>query len=406
MSNQLRNTIFSIIVAVVLVAGGFLGGTALFAGYADSVETRERPFFVEDVISDATSQPVRFSERVNQSDAPVFNGVPQQGSSPVLLSQIEETMIGVYERVSPSVVSISVEGTATSLNGFEEEFGSSGSGFVIDQQGHIVTNFHVVDGADEIIVNFLDGTIVRAEVIGLDPDSDIAVIRVDLPAERLKPATFGSEKELVIGQAVVAIGSPFQQRWTMTSGIVSALDRDIRGLGQYSVGSVIQTDAPINPGNSGGPLLNLSGEVIGVNSQILSETRSNSGIGFAVPSTLTQRVAAELIERGSVEYSFIGINGGEINIDVIEQFNLANNQRGMPVTGVVQGSPASDAGLRPPTQNSVDIITAIDGSPIVSFSSLIGFLAEQTRPGDTVTITVLRDGSLIDLPLTLANRPN
>jgi len=406
MSKQLRSTFFSIIVAVVLVAGGFVGGTVLFAGFADENETRERPFFVEDIVNDATSQPVRFDERVNQSDVPTFSGVQQQGSDPVVISEIEQTMIGVYEMVSPSVVSINIEGTNTSLNGFQEEFGSSGSGFVIDQQGHIVTNFHVVDGADEIIVNFLDGTIVRAEVTGLDPDSDIAVIRVDLPAERLKPVTFGSEKTLSIGQAVLAIGSPFQQRWTMTRGIVSALDRDIRGLGQYSVGSVIQTDASINPGNSGGPLLNMAGEVIGVNSQILSETRSNSGIGFAVPATLTQRVAAELIENGRVDYSFIGITGGEINIDVIEQFGLANNQRGLPISGVVQGSPASDAGLRPPTQDTVDIITAIDGTPIISFSALIGYLAEQTRPGDTVTVTVLRDGGLIDLPLTLGDRPN
>jgi len=406
MNNQFGNMIRSVIVAAFLLAGGFIGGTVLFDGVAGETVMRERPFFVEDAVNQATAQNIRLDAPEIENNAPAFGTFQQQSSSPVLLSSIEETMIGVYENVSPSVVSISVAGTATSLNGFEEEFGSSGSGFVIDQQGHIVTNFHVVDGADEIVVNFLDGTIVRAEVTGLDPDSDIAVIRVDLPAERLKPATFGSEKDLVIGQAVVAIGSPFQQRWTMTSGIVSALDRDIRGLGQYSVGSVVQTDAPINPGNSGGPLLNLAGEVVGVNSQILSENRVNSGIGFAVPSTLVQRVATDLIAEGRVDYSYLGITGQEISIEVIEAYGLANNQRGIPVTSVLNGSPADRAGLLGPDENRVDIITAIDGTPITSFAALIGYLAEQTRPGDTVNLTVLRGDDLIDLPLTLGNRPN
>ena len=402
MTKDTKNTIKSLVIAILLLAAGFVGGTVVFDGIAVDPIIRERPWFVED-----TGQAVSQTVALNQSDLATTDR-SELAQQTGLYTEFERVMSDVYSRVSPSVVSISVRRNTTGIAGLEE--GSSGSGFVIDLQGHIVTNYHVVNGADEIVANFLDGTIVRAEVVGLDADSDIAVIRVDLPQERLNPVTFGSEKDLVIGQVVVAIGSPFQQRWTMTSGIISALDRDIRGLGLYSVGSVIQTDASINPGNSGGPLLNLAGEVVGVNSQIISETRSNSGIGFAVPSTLVQRVVQEIIATGRVEYSYMGISiptlgGGDLTIEIIEQYNLANNQRGVVVLDVQPGGPAAQAGLRTLTNTSIDIITAIDGTPITGFSNLIGYLAEETFPGDTITATVLRDGQLVDIPIVLSRRP-
>lgn len=312
-----------------------------------------------------------------------------------LLTETERLLSDIYKRVSPSVVSITID----------ERVGgdffpmSSGTGFVIDMEGHIVTNNHVVDGADRVVVNFLDGTIVEAEVIGVDPDADIAVIKVDVERDVLVPVIFADSNTLLIGQRAVAIGSPFNQDWTMTTGIISALNRVISGLEQFSTGGVIQTDTPINPGNSGGPLLNMRGEVIGVNAQIISEERANSGVGFAIPSNLVRRVAAELIEFGEVRYSYIGISGDDVNLDYINNLGLPNNTRGVVVTLVRGGEPGERGGLV-----ANDVILNIDGVAIANFATLIGYLASNTIPGDTVTVTVLRDGQTIELDITLALR--
>lgn len=339
---------------------------------------------------------------------------------PADASASEQQLADIYNRISPSVVSINVvsriaaEDTGFNEDGFAE---GTGTGFVIDTNGHIVTNNHVVDGAVVVEVNFFDGTIVRGEVVGIDPDSDLAVLRVDLPAEQLRPVTLANSDELFIGQTTVAIGSPFNQPWTMTTGIISALDRTIRGLSVYSIGEVIQTDAAINPGNSGGPLLNLQGEVIGVNSQISSATRSNSGIGYAIPSNLVNRVAQALIQKGNVDYSYLGIGGGDITLLQMEALGLPNNARGVVVQQVEQGSPADNGGLRNPgniqqiddipVYSQVDIITAIDGVPMTGMSSLISYLASNTQPGQTVTMTVIRNGSeQLDLAITLTGRPD
>ncbi|MCS6835240.1 MAG: trypsin-like peptidase domain-containing protein [Anaerolineae bacterium] len=335
----------------------------------------------------------------------------------------------VYDQVSPSVVAISAIVDLSAAQGNVPNFPNipnspniprqnvaGGSGFVIDTQGHIVTNAHVVENATRIEVNFLDGTLVRATLVGLDLNSDLAVIKVNLPAEQLKPAVWGDSNALDIGQEVYAIGSPFGQRWTLTRGIISALDRTIGGLTQFSIGGVIQTDAAINPGNSGGPLLNEDGEVIGINSQIRSESGSNSGVGFAIPSNLARRVANELIQTGQARYSYLGISGGDVTLPIIEQFNLPNNTRGVVVNDIVNGSPSANAGLRRadlltqrdgqqiPTQ--VDIITAINGQPLRGMNDLISYLAQQTQPGDTVTLSVLRNGrERLEVTVTLGERP-
>jgi len=347
-----------------------------------------------------------------------------------LLTDSERTLAEIYDEASHSVVSIVVTVSLDSLalpDTFDpddpdpdftppDEFGEaarSGSGFVIDLDGRIVTNAHVVEDANTIEVYFLDGTITRAELVGLDLDADIAVIQVDLPEDRLFPIAFGRVEELVVGQTVVAIGSPFGQRWTMTSGIVSALDRTINGLGNYSIGAVIQTDASINPGNSGGPLLNLRGQVVGVNAQISSSTRSNAGVGYAIPSDLVQRVTKELITTGTVSYSVMGIRGGDVDLAVMEALGLANNQRGVVVSTVIPGSPAEEAGLRDLTTavvdeeevlESADIITDVNGEPIISIGDLIAYLGRYTRPGDVIDLTVLRDGEQVIIPLTLGAR--
>ncbi len=367
--------------ALLLVALGFVLGTAVIRTTASSVTLIERPVVV-------FQQPDPITEN-------------------------ERYFADIYARVSPSVVSISVSGTSEVQGAFQ----SGGTGFVIDNQGYIVTNAHVIEDADLIEVNFIDGTIVEGEVVGADFDSDVAVLRVNMPSDRLQPIPFGNSDELFIGETTLAIGSPFGQRWTLTTGIISALDRTISGLTNYSVGSVIQTDAAINPGNSGGPLLNLQGQVIGVNSQIRSETRSNSGIGFAIPSNLVNRVAQELIATGRVEYSYLGIEAGPgLNLTLMEALNLPNNLSGVVIARVREGGPADLGGLRGasrvrnvngfdvPTQ--ADIITAIDGVPVQDMSALVTYLAGNTRPGQTVTLTVWRDGEEIALTVTLTERPS
>ena len=328
------------------------------------------------------------------------------GDGELLRTNYERIFADVYRTVAPSVVSVNILSRAEGANPLFEDQRGGGTGFVYDTDGRLVTNAHVVDSADEIAVYFLDGTIARAEIIGLDRDSDIAVIQVeDVPSERLIPVEFGDSGRLIVGQAVLAIGSPFGEDWTLTSGIVSAVNRSIRGLSDFSTGDVIQTDTAINPGNSGGPLLNLDGQVVGVNTQILSASRSSSGVGFAVPSNLVQRVIISLIEDGEVEYSYLGIAGADMRLEEIENYSLPNNLQGAVVSAVVDGSPADAAGLRNPTNNSIDVIIGIDGTPITSMDDLLAYLAGNTRPGDTVIMQVNRGGQAVELTLTLENRP-
>lgn len=365
------------------------------------------------VISSRAGAPVQWQQAVA---TPMI--VPANASSG------EQQLADIFNRLSPSVVSINTISNLANLpehdgvlpDDFDGFSAGTGTGFVIDSNGHIVTNAHVVDGAEFIEVNFIDGTLVRGEIVGVDLASDLAVIRVNLPPEQLRPVTLGDSDALFIGQSTVAIGSPFGQNWTMTTGIISALDRTLRGLTQFSIGEVIQTDAAINPGNSGGPLLNLQGEVIGVNSQIISQTRSNSGIGFAIPSNLVRRVAASLIEKGVVDYSYIGIEGGDLGLLQMEALNLPNNARGVLVGQVLTGSPADRGGLRSAgnlrevdgvrVYGSADLITAIDGVPLTGMPSLISYLASETVPGQTVTLSVVRDGrEQVELSVTLGARP-
>lgn len=368
-------------------------------------------FYIGTAVTSTTAQTTFVSFPVVTPEPVIF---------PENVSQEEVTLAQLYQGVTPSVVSINVTArhptTQGNLDLGDQIIEGTGTGFVIDSEGHIVTNAHVVEGATRVEVNFIDGTIVRGEIVGIDLDSDLAVVKIDLPGEQLHPLSFANSDDLFIGQEVVAIGSPFNQPWTMTTGIISALDRRIEGLTNYQIGSVIQTDAAINPGNSGGPLLNLNGQVIGVNAQILSQSRSNSGVGFAIPANLTQRVAQTLIAEGSVQYSYLGIGGQDINLAYIEALNLPNNARGVIVTGADPSGPAGRAGLQNPPRAideegvvqppNVDIITAINGTPITGMSSLVSFLASSTQPGDTIQVSVVRNGDEeLTIPVTLDARP-
>ncbi len=380
MNNSHKKRVVSIIAAMLMMAFGFVLGSSVMNAAASSA-----PVVVQQAATPQPAAPSTDSERAFST---------------------------IYNQVSPSVVSINVSGTSSDGSQFQ----AAGTGFVIDAQGHIVTNDHVVDSTSSIEVNFLDGTIVKADVVGVDPDSDLAVIKVDLPESELHPVTLGDSDKLFIGQTTLAIGSPFNQRWTLTTGIISALDRTISGQTQYSVGSAIQTDAAINPGNSGGPLLDLQGEVIGVNSQILSQSNSSSGVGFAIPINLVKRVSQELINNGKVEYSYLGISAAAgIDLSLIEALHVPNNTQGVVVGDVQPNGPADKAGLRSATSvnasthslpNSADIITAIDGEKITDMSGLVSYLAYKTKPGQTINLTVLRDGQEINLPVTLSARPS
>ena len=323
------------------------------------------------------------------------------------VSHPNDVFAEIYRDASPSVVAISVV-TGTG--------GGNGSGFVIDDGGHIVTNAHVVDESEEIAVEFFEGGIYRAKLVGIDPASDIAVIKVDAPASQLNPISFADSDTLTVGQTVLAIGSPFRQGWTLTSGIISALDRTIQSLTQFQIGGVIQTDASINPGNSGGPLINLDGAVIGVNSQIISGSRSSSGVGFAIPANLTRRVAEALIQDGEMRYSYIGITGEDVGLSVIETLGLPNDFGGVVVGEVLADGPAARTGLHEIAEMRTrgdgelvgmraDIITAIDGYHIKGMDDLITYLARHTRPGQEVALTVHRDGGrVVEIPITLGSR--
>ena len=337
----------------------------------------------------------------------VFGALPLPGIQAIsIVSHPNDIFAEIYQDARQSVVAISV---ASDLGG------GGGSGFVIDRDGHIVTNAHVVDEAEEIVVEFFEGAIVRAELVGSDPSSDLAIIKVDVAADQLAPIRLADSDKLTVGQTVLAIGSPFRQGWTLTSGIISAVDRTIQGLTEFSIGGVIQTDASINPGNSGGPLINLDGEVIGVNSQIISGARSSSGVGFAIPANLTRRVAVSLIENGEMTYSYLGISGFDVNLSAIESLDLPSDFRGVVVREVMDDGPAAGSGLREITRMldlkdelvglRADIVTAVDDTAIGGMNDLITFLARHTRPDQEVILSVLRDGGRhLKIPITLGSR--
>jgi len=359
----------------------------------------------------------------------------QAGQAPdasQVLDVLQNTLGQIYDQVNPSVVNIQM--TISSSQSFgtpsfpgmpslpEQTPRQHGlaSGFVWDTNGHIVTNNHVVDGASEVTVTFYDGTTVSAKVVGTDPNSDLAVIKVDLPADQLHPIQVADSTGLKVGQLAVAIGNPFGLEGTMTVGFVSALNRSLPVdstslVGSYTIPDIIQTDAPINPGNSGGVLVNDEGKLIGVPTAIESTSGANSGIGFAIPSAIVQKVVPALIEKGAVEYSWLGITGMTLTADLAEAMDLGRDQRGVLVIDITADSPAEKAGLRgSDTQVDLngeqveiggDVIVAIDDQPVKQFEDLATYLVGSANVGDKVTLTILRDGKEQTIEATLAARP-
>lgn len=327
----------------------------------------------------------------------------------------ERLLINLYARVNPGVVNVdvSIESNEIGLTDF-----GSGSGFVYDTEGHIVTNNHVVTDADEVRVTFSDGVVMIAQVLGTDVYSDLAVLKVDAPADYpLYPLEMGDSNGVLVGQRVVAIGNPFGLQGTMTVGIVSAVGRRLDAQNNFSNPMIIQTDAAINPGNSGGPLLDSYGRVIGVNTAIRSTTGENSGIGFAVPVNTIKRIVPQIIETGTAQYPYLGISSNPVVTlaDLALEFDLPVKQ-GVLISEVIPGAAADRAGLRggdPASEVSFrgvpvllggDIITAIDGTPIHSFDELLGYLVSNTNPGQQIIVSIVRDGEALELPVTLDTR--
>jgi S1-C subfamily serine protease len=325
----------------------------------------------------------------------------------------------IYERSAPGVVQINATSNSTSStdpsSGGTPDQQALGSGFVIDKAGHIVTNYHVIQGADQVRVGFSNRDTVKAEVVGSDPSTDLAVLLVDESASALRPLSLGDSDKVLVGDAVVAIGNPFGLDRTATSGIVSALQRLITAPNRFTIDHVIQTDAPINHGNSGGPLLDANGKVIGVNTQI--ETggagSGNVGIGFAVPSNTVKEVVAQILRTGRVDHAYLGISGHAVTKDLAETYNLAVAS-GVLVESVTKGSGADKAGLRSGDTQVVvagetyvlggDIIVSFGGRRIASIEQLRDAIAGH-KPGDEIEITIYRDATKTGVTITLGRRP-
>lgn len=314
---------------------------------------------------------------------------------------LQAALVALYQQANPSVVYIL---TAT----------GSGSGFVYDTAGHIVTNNHVISGARGAEVVFANGDRLATRLVGADADSDLAVLQVEALPEGVEPLPLAEPDSLQVGEFVVAIGNPFGEQGSMSVGIVSGLGRSLRSqrsqgpsLG-YSLPGVIQTDAPINPGNSGGPLLNLDGQVVGINSAIASVTGVNSGVGFSIPVIAVHRIVPDLIEQGRHIYSYMGLSfASELSLSDQTTFGLSQSQ-GAYILSLASGSPADLAGLRaadPNTGRGGDLVIAVDGQPVRNFDELNSYLVFYSAPGQTIEMTVLRNGEELTVSLTLGERP-
>ena len=346
-------------------------------------------------LSDLRERMTELQSRIELIDGSGSNGVRDQK---------------VYALTEKSVVQILNK--QTGLDGLEPT--ASGSGFIYDKKGNIITNYHVIEEAETIEVTFLDGETVKAVLIGADPYSDLAVLKVETSQEKLKQVTLGNSSELLVGDTIYAVGAPFGLSWSLTKGVVSQIGRTLPTSGGYSVVGVIQVDAAINPGNSGGPLLNSLAEVVGVNTAIQSETGMFSGVGFAISSVLIQKVVPSLIEKGRYDHSWVGIAGSDVTPSIAEKMDLTES-RGFLVISVVEDSPAERAGIRSGNKTEVvdgrnmtlggDVITHIDNKTVRKLEDLLAYLEYQTEPGDKIILRAIRDGQILDIEVTLGVRP-
>ena len=342
----------------------------------------------------------------------VVRQVTVESAQPATSTSDSLSVSEIYEQAYEGVVEITSLSSQSSPLGGEQQEQGQGSGFVFDVEGHIVTNDHVVQGAEEVSVRFWDGSTYDATVVGTDPSTDLAVIEVDAPASILTPLELGDSTQLSVGEGVVALGSPFGLEGTATSGIVSALNREMTSQNNFTISNSIQTDAAINHGNSGGPLLNAAAQVVGVNTQIKSESGGSDGIGFAIPSGTVASIVPEIVSSGSVEHAYLGVGVASLSQSVADELGVPT---GVMVTEVRQGTPAAEAGLRAATGSAMadgqsyptggDVITAVDDTAIADGADLQSAI-DAKRPGDTVSITFTRDGTSTTIEVSLGTRPS
>ena len=324
------------------------------------------------------------------------------------------SLIQLFEKAEPAVIQVNVK-KIQSEGATEEVPGGSGSGFVYDDTGHIITNNHVIDDALKITVTFLDGESYAAEIVGNDADLDLAVLKINARNSYLHHLEIGSSSELKVGQQVVAIGNPFGLSGSMTTGIVSQIGRLLPQESGYSIPNVIQTDAAINPGNSGGPLLNLNGEVVGINTAIQSETGNFTGVGFAIPSDTVNKVVPILIRDGGIRHPWLGVSGIDIDYELAEIRGL-DSTKGFLIVSVIEGSPADIAGLMGTETRKMidgrdvpmdgDIIIKIDGELVRKIADILVHLQMEKLVGDEMVLTILRDGEVMDKTIFLGERPS
>lgn len=387
---MLRKRVYLLLMGLILLMTGL--ACTLSGGGADGKLSEEELVAAAVATIQAQPQPIATTANTNIST-----------SGTAISVDLQDQLVTLYNSVNPSVVHI------VGLLG-------TGTGFIYDTQGNIVTNNHVIEGNDDLEVIFADGSRSYADVVGTDVDSDLAVIKVQTVPTTIQPVTLGDSNNVHVGEFVIAIGNPFGQESSMSLGIISGVGRTLQsqraadGGGSYSLPQVIQTDAPINPGNSGGPLVNLSGQVVGVNSAIRTDTGFNSGVGFSIPVNAVKRIVPELIVNGRYVYPYMGIGVSlpTLNLDAQEQLGLPQPY-GVYVTSVVENGPAAQAGLIAGNiENNFlggDLILGVDGTEVQNFDELITYLVFETQAGQTIELYIWRNGEYLTLPLTLGARP-
>jgi S1-C subfamily serine protease len=365
----------------------------------------------------------RYHHIVNAQQTAFQNLPIKNVALPVQSSPHSSSLTDIFKQVQNSVVQITSKGNGIQIisngNPSADQQSRLGSGFVYDQQGHIISNSHVVNGAKTVDVTFVDGNTYTANVIGNDPSSDVAVLQITdnnySSAEKMGvPLLLANSSKMQVGEQIIAIGNPFGLSDTMTTGIVSQIGRLLPNQDTgFSIPNGIQTDAAINPGNSGGPLLNMQGQVVGMNTAILSGTGGFSGLGFAIPSNIIIRIVPTLIQKGSYDHPWLGISGGSMTADVAQSAGLPVNYKGVVVSSVQSGSPADKAGLKGTTRDIIgpnthigDIITAIDGRTVKRIDDIINYIEMHKSVGSNVKLTINRNGQTKDLNAVLQARPS
>ena len=363
--------------------------------------------FIIPIGTDETAK--QMQNQINENEIQVQNQIDTINNL-ILEESKTLSLIDIFEKSEPGVVRVNTQRNQTG-----DEIGGVGSGFVFDKKGHIITNAHVIEDSTKTIVTFLDGRSYNAEIIGIDEYTDIGVIKVNADLKLLKPLSLGDSSNLQVGEPITAIGNPFGLSGSMTSGIISQMGRLLPSGSGYSIPDVIQTDAAINPGNSGGPLLNMRGDIVGINTAIQSTTGEFTGVGFAIPSQTVAKIVPTLISQGEYKHPWIGISGRDIDPDMAKVLGL-NDALGFLIITVVENSPASDAGLIGSNKTvkvdgreysiGGDVIMAVDGMDVRKIDDILIHLQRVKTVGDEMNLEILRDGRTTNVTIVLQERPN